>query len=105
MKQKQLGILFSAVLVVIVSFIGGYLHHLNGLLYPVLGMLTFGIAYISIYGFRASLISFSGLMALVLSFGHISSGLENYQYALLIGLGGLWYLILSTITQHLNPKA
>lgn len=90
---------------VVISFIGGYLKISNYLLFPILGVLTFIIAFISIYGFRASLISFSGLLALVLSFAHVSENLEVYQYALLIGVGGLWYLLLSTIWFYLNPKA
>ena len=92
-------------MVVIISFIGGYLDVLNIFLFPILGLLTFSIAFISIYGFRASLISFSGLLALVLSFAHTTKSLEVYQYALLIGAGGLWYLVLSTIWHLLNPKA
>ncbi|GGW53336.1 putative membrane protein YccC [Winogradskyella epiphytica] len=105
LKHKQIGILFSSILVVLISFIGGYLQFLNNFLFPILGLLTFCIAFISVYGFRASLISFSGLLALVLSFAHTSEELEVYQYALLIGVGGLWYLLLSTIWYHLNPKA
>ncbi|PWK18308.1 FUSC family protein [Xanthomarina spongicola] len=103
--HKQIGILFSAFLVVIISFIGGYFHISNVFLFPLLGLLTFSIAFISIYGFRASLISFSGLLALVLSFAQTSEDLEVYQYALLIGVGGLWYLLLSTLWFYLNPKA
>ncbi|MGJ8548682.1 FUSC family membrane protein [Winogradskyella wichelsiae] len=105
LKQKQIGILFSSVLVVIISFIGGYLAIPNILLFPILGFLTFCIAFISIYGFRASLISFSGLLALILSFAHTSKTLEVYQYALFIGAGGLWYLCLSTLWYFINPKA
>ncbi|WP_225035078.1 FUSC family protein [Winogradskyella sp. SM1960] len=105
LMHKQVGILFSAILVVIISFIGGYLNISNYVLFPILGILTFGIAFISIYGFRASLISFSGLLALILSFAHTSENLEVYQYALLIGIGGLWYLLLSTLWFKLNPKA
>ncbi|WP_282030604.1 FUSC family protein [Winogradskyella eximia] len=105
LKHKQVGILFSAILVVVISFIGGYLNISNFLLFPILGFLTFCIAFISIYGFRASLISFSGLLALVLSFAHTSDSLEVYQYAILIGVGGLWYLFLSTLWYYINPKA
>ncbi len=105
LKHKQIGILFSAILVVIISFIGGYLNISNFFLFPILGLLTFSIAFISIYGFRASLISFSGLLALVLSFAHTSETLEVYEYALLIGVGGLWYLVLSTLWFYMNPKA
>lgn len=103
--HKKVGILISAALVTIVSFIKGYLHFEFWLLLPVLGMLTFAIAYISVYGFRASLISFSGLMALVLSYAHDSENLEVYQYALVMGLGGLWYLLLSKVWYRINPKA
>lgn len=105
LKHKQIGIVFSTFLIVFISFIGGYLEVLNYFLFPVLGVLTFWIAFISIYGFRASMISFSGLLALVLSFGYHPETLEVYQSALWIGTGGLWYLILSTFWYYLNPKA
>jgi uncharacterized membrane protein YccC len=104
-RHKKIGILISAILVMVVSFIKGYLHFELWLLLPILGLLTFAIAYISVYGFRASLISFSGLMALALSFAHDSEELEIYQYAVLIGVGGLWYLLLSKVWHRINPKA
>ncbi|RTE53342.1 hypothetical protein EHW67_09945 [Arenibacter aquaticus] len=104
-RHKKYGILFSAALIMLVSFIGGYLHLKLWLLLPILGLLTFAIAFISVYGFRASLISFSGLLALVLSFAHDSTELEIYQYALFIGAGGLWYLSLAMLWYRINPKA
>ncbi|MFB9058275.1 FUSC family membrane protein [Mariniflexile ostreae] len=104
-KHKNLGILFSAAMVMVVSFIGGYLKFSIWILLPVLGLLTFAIASISVYGFRASLISFSGLLALVLSFANDSDTLEVYQRAILIGIGGIWYLSLSTLWYYINPKA
>tara|TARA_R110002049_G_scaffold188220_1_gene356541 strand:- start:3135 stop:5315 length:2181 start_codon:yes stop_codon:yes gene_type:complete len=104
-RHKKYGILFSAALVMLVSFIGGYLKFETWLLIPVLGLLTFAIAFISVYGFRASLISFSGLLALVLSFAHESKELDIYEYALLIGAGGLWYLFLAVLWYRINPKA
>lgn len=104
-RHKKYGILFSALLAMAVSFIGGYLHFEPLFLVPVLGVLVFAISFLAVYGFRASLISFSGLLALVLSFAHTVETLEIYQYALLIGSGGLWYLLLSTLWYLLNPKA
>lgn len=104
-EHKKTGILVSAALVTVVSFIKGYLYVELWLLIPVLGSLTFAIAFISVYGFRASLISFSGLIALVLSSARTSEVLEIYQYALLMGTGGLWYLLLSKIWHRINPKA
>ena len=104
-RHKKVGILISAALVMVVSFIKGYLHLDLWLLLPILGVLTFAIAFISVFGFRASLISFSGLMALALSFAIEADGLKVYEYAVLLGLGGLWYLLLSKIWHRINPKA
>jgi len=104
-RKQVYGILFSTALVMVVSFIGGYLHFGTWLMIPVLGILAFAIAMISVYGFRASLISLCGLLALVLSFAHEPEELAIWQFALLIGVGGLWYLLLATILYRINPKA
>lgn len=104
-RHKVTGILFATLLAMIVSFIGGYLHLSLWLLFPILGVLMFAISYISIYGFRASLISFSGLLALVLSFSNVSTGMQPYERALLIGIGGLWYVSLSLLRHFIFPKA
>ncbi len=104
LRHKRYGILLSALLAVLASILGGYLPFKNLILLPVLGLLTFVISYLSVYGFRASLIAFSGLFALVLSFAQISNALEIYERALLIGVGGLWYLLLTFIWHRINPK-
>lgn len=104
-KYKKFSLFFSAVLVMLVSFIGGYLHYKTWITLPVLGVVSFGIAFLSVYGFRASLISFSGLLALVVSLAHDSEELKVFQYALLVGAGGLWYLLLSKVWYRINPNA
>ena len=104
-RHKRNGILFSVVLITLVSLVGGYLHYETWLTLPIIGILSFAIAFISVYGFRASLISFSGLLALVLSLAHGSEVLKIYQYAFFIGLGGLWYLLLAMLWDRINPKA
>lgn len=104
-KQKRNGILMSAILITIISFIGGYLHYERWISFFVLGILSFCIALIAVYGFRASLISFSGLLALVLSFALHLERLEIYQYALMVGLGGIWYLLLTKLWQLTFPNA
>ncbi len=104
-RHKITGTLFATLLAMIVSLIGGYLHLSLWLLFPILGVLMFSISYLAIYGFRASLISFSGLLALVLSFSNVSSGMEPYERMLLIGIGGLWYAALSLLRHFIFPKA
>jgi uncharacterized membrane protein (TIGR01666 family) len=103
-RHKKNGILLSALIAVLASLTGGYLAFDTWLLIPFLGIAIFGISYLSVYGFRASLISFSGLFAIVLSFANISNVLEIYERAFFIGLGGLWYLLLAVIRQKINPK-
>ncbi|MDN3723040.1 FUSC family membrane protein [Aequorivita sp. SDUM287046] len=104
-RHKITGILLATLLAMIVSLIGGYLHLSLWLLIPILGILIFCISYIAIYGFRASLISFSGLLALVLSFSSVSDELQPYERMLLIGIGGLWYASLSLLRHFIFPKA
>ncbi len=104
LRHKITGILLAILLAMIVSFIGAYLHFSLWLLFPVLGILMFGISYISIYGFRASLISFSGLFALVLSFSNVATEMNPFESVMLIGLGGLWYAFLAIAWHYIFPK-
>jgi len=103
-KHKTKGLLLATFLAMAISLIGGYLHFSAWVLFPILGILIFGISYISIYGFRASLISFTGLFALVLSFSNVSTDLQPYEKALLIGLGGIWYISLAVVWHYIYPK-
>lgn len=104
-SHKENGILLSAVLAMLVSFIGGYLHYDSWYALPLLGTLSFGMAYLSVFGFRASLISLSGLLALTVSLVFEPKELDIYQYAFLIGVGGLWYWLLTTLWHRINSKA
>lgn len=104
-KRKISGILFATILAMLISLVGGYLHQLPWLVFPVLGILMFAISYISIYGFRASLISFSGLFALVLSFSEVSVEMEPFERMIYIGIGGCWYATLVLLRHFIFPKA
>ncbi len=104
LRHKNFGIALSAFLAVVASLIGGYLIRDSWIGLPVLGVTVFVLSYLAVFGFRASLISFSGLFALVLSFANISNVIEIYERAFLIGLGGLWYLGLTVLWQRINPK-
>ena len=61
-------------------------------LVPVLSGLVFFSAMLSVYGFRASLVSFSGLLAVILAFAHPAAGHELFVHLGLLLAGGLWYL-------------
>lgn len=104
--SKVRGLLLATALSVVAIFISLILKVPIWLFLPILGILVFCISYISIYGFRASLISFSGLLALVLSLSSLSSSpMPVYVRLLLIAIGGLWYVLLVLFRHALFPHS
>jgi hypothetical protein len=59
---------------------------------------------ISVYGQRATMVSFSALLAISLAFAHLQTGWDRIQYSGLILLGGLFYLIVSLIFFYIRPN-
>jgi uncharacterized membrane protein YccC len=75
------------------------------LLLFVLAGISFFISMISVYGFRASLVSFSGLLAMILAFAiQKETAQEIVVQVALMGAGGLWYLLVSLIFQKIAPQ-
>lgn len=104
-RLKVVGMLLAGLLAVVVTFIASFLNGPVWLLLPLLGALIFGISYLSIYGFRASLISFSGLFTLVLCFSSLSeSGLSVYERMLWVAVGVVWYVGLTLLRHLIFPK-
>lgn len=103
-KHKVYGVLAAALLGMLSFCIAGYLAKNGGAIIPMLAIMMFAISYLSVYGFRASLVTFSGLLAVVLSFANISTEIEIWQKSLLIGAGGLWYLVVSISWNLIKPE-
>jgi uncharacterized membrane protein (TIGR01666 family) len=103
-RHRNIGVILAALLAGIVSVIMAYAAAYLWLVIPLLGLLMFGIAYLAVYGFRASLVAFAGLFAIVLSFSNISTEILAWERGLLISGGGLWYLLLSNLWTFIYPK-
>lgn len=103
-KHRTVGMCVSILLTTLATIIIGYAALNIWVLLPILGLVTFSISYLSVYGFRASLVSLSALLAVVISFAHSYVHLSVIDYALLVFLGGLWYLLVSSIANYFNPK-
>ncbi len=71
------------------------------ILVPVLSGLVFFNAMLSVYGFRASLVSFSGLLAIMLAFAHPATGHNLLVHLALMLVGGLWYLGVTLLAHSL----
>ncbi|EAQ40772.2 FUSC family membrane protein [Polaribacter sp. MED152] len=104
LNHKFYGILSSIVLTFTITLLVGYFSHFLPILVPLLVFLIFTVSYISVFGFRASLISLSGLLALVLAFAYDSSEISILQHSICIAIGGIWYLTLTISTQVLFPQ-
>lgn len=103
-RRRVIGIFLSILLAVFATLVASYAAGNLLVFIPVIAFLLFGLSIISVYGFRASLISFSGLFAVVLSMAKISSEVSVVLHALLIGAGGMGYLSLAVLTYYINPK-
>lgn len=103
-KHVFFGILIAVILSFCLTFLFGSIATIFWLLLPVLGLTFFSVSYIAVFGFRASLISFVGLLTITLSFTRDYSKESLLQHATLIALGGLWYLLLTFLKTRLFPK-
>jgi uncharacterized membrane protein YccC len=104
LNHKFYGILFSILLSTTITLLVGTFSCFLPVLLPLLIILVFAVSYISVFGFRASLISLAGLLSIVLAFAYDSSEISILQHSLCIAVGGFWYLFLTISTQILFPQ-
>ncbi|MGO4821329.1 MULTISPECIES: FUSC family membrane protein [unclassified Flavobacterium] len=103
LKHKINGILVTVIIVSGVNLIINLANPYPWLLYPLLALLIFGLSMISVYGQRATMVSFSALLSISLAFAHIQTGWQILQYSGLIFAGGLFYLLISLIFYYIRP--
>lgn len=104
-KRKVNSILVSIGLMMVITTIILFSKPYLLLLFVALAVISFVVSLLSVYGFRASLVSFSGLLAMVIAFAIQKETAYNiFVQVSLMGLGGLWYLVVSFIFQKITPK-
>ncbi len=103
LKHRLLGMLTAVFLGVSVTLLGGFLDFNIWVELPIYFIVIFCIAYLSVYGFRASLVTFTGLIACVLGFAKLGGG-NILLHSFLVGLGGLWYIFITTVYWWLRPE-
>jgi uncharacterized membrane protein YccC len=104
LKHKINGILVAVLIVSSVNLIINVVHPYPFILYPVLALLIFLLSMISVYGQRATMVSFSALLSISLAFAHLQTGWEIVQYSGLIMSGGLFYLLISLVFFYVRPN-
>lgn len=73
------------------------------LFYPVFSILVFFLSMFAVYGQRGTMVAFSALLTISISFAHIQTGLKIVEYSWLLMAGGLFYLIISILFYFINP--
>lgn len=104
-RRKINTILISIGLTMLVTTIILFLKPYFLVLFVAIAMISFVVSLISVYGFRASLVSLSGLLSMVLAFAvQKDTAQAIFTHIALLGLGGFWYLMVSLTFQKLAPK-
>ena len=103
LSHKIKGLIAASFIVSGVNLLVNIAHPYPYLFYPFLAFLLFLCSMISVYGQRATLVSFSALISISLSFGHLHQGWEAFAYSGYIFIGGILYLIVSLIFHFVQP--
>lgn len=103
LSHKIKGLIVASFIVSGVNLLVNLAYPYPFLFYPFLVFLLFLCSMISVYGQRATLVSFSALISISLSFGHIHEGWEAFAYSGYIFIGGILYLIVSLIFHFIQP--
>ncbi|WP_417941800.1 FUSC family membrane protein [Flavobacterium sp. RS13.1] len=103
LNHKIKGLIVASFIVAGVNLLVNLVYPYPYLFYPFLGFLLFLCSMISVYGQRATLVSFSALISISLSFGHIHQGWEAFAYSGYIYTGGILYLIVSLAFHFIQP--
>src|SRR5690554_4330408 len=105
LRRKIIGLLLSIFITITVTVLTLYTQPFYILSLVFIALTTFGLSFLSVYGFRGSLVSFSGILAMILALVvDVSNSYEIWKYALLMFFGGLWYLGISIISHKVIPK-
>ncbi len=103
LRHKVIGVLVGALIVAGCNLFINILHPYPIFLYPLLAILLFFLSMLSVYGHRANMIAFSGLLSTSLAFGHLNSDWSIFTSAGLMFGGGLFYLLITVIFHYIRP--
>lgn len=102
-QNKTKVILITAFLVSGLTISVNLLYPFPLIFYPFIAIVIFCISMLAVYGQRATMVSFSCLVAISLAFANISTGWTMLINCGLIFSGALFYLLVSLIFQYLKP--
>lgn len=102
-KHRINGLLIAVLISLVGTLVGNLASENTWTFLPLVIVVLFSFSIISVYGFRASMVSFSGLLALVLGFADFGSQSMLLHLGYIAG-GGIWYILISTFLLWMRPK-
>ena len=103
LQHRARGLLITVLIISGATLFVNLTYPIAWLFYPATLALCFLLSMLSVYGQRATMVAFSGLLAVTLGTGHIHTGIEIFTYTGLMFAGGLYYTLLSLTFNYLNP--
>ncbi len=103
LKHKINGILVTVLILSGSNLIINLTYPYPYLFYPVFALLVFILSMLAVYGQRGTMVAFSALLTISISFSHLHTGWEMIQHSGLLLAGGLFYLLLSLLFYFINP--
>jgi uncharacterized membrane protein YccC len=103
LKDKIRGIFTTILIVSGANLLVNIIYPYSWVFYPFLAVLIFFLSLLSVYGKRATVVSFSALLSVSLAFAHLGTGWEMFQHAGLLFAGGLFYLVVSLLFNYVKP--
>lgn len=103
LKNKVTGLVLTAILLPAISIVLTLLYSYSVLFYIVFAVIVFLSSIISVYGQRASQMSFTLLLGVCLSFIHVTESSTALHTGFYMFCGGMLYLCISVIFYLIRP--
>jgi uncharacterized membrane protein YccC len=103
LKDKIQGVFVAVLLISGANLLVNLTYPYSWIFYPFLAILIFFVSMLSVFGRRATVVSFSVLLSVSLAFAHLGTGWELVQHVLLLFAGGMFYLLISLLFNYIWP--
>ena len=103
LKDKIQGVFVTILLVSGANLLINITFPYSWIFYPFLAVLVFFLSMLSVFGRRATVVSFSVLLSVSLAFAHLNTGWDMLQHSALIFAGGIFYLLISLLFNYIWP--
>ncbi|MCG9791079.1 FUSC family protein [Flavobacterium algicola] len=104
LKHKINGLIVSILIISGITLLINLSYPFPWIFYPTLVLILFTVSMFAAYDQRATMVAFSSLVAVSLSFAHINTGMAIYRHSGLLLIGGLFYLLISILFYYIKPN-